>query len=385
MNSRSNAQTAATSPRAEPERPTRAVARASRDTTGPVIEVPYALITTATGEYEISGRVTDESEIAEVRFMGKVIPLTRGGRFEVSAYAPLGTRKIEIEAIDVWNNRAAETIVVTRAAPEARPVASFAALNPLNVAARPNPNAIAIIVGLERYENAPAATYADRDAQFFMDYAQRALGVPASNVKLLINYDARMISIKSVLKQWLPAVAKRDESDVYVFFAGHGLASADGERLYLLPYDANVGLLEDSALVRKEVFAALSRAEARSVTVFLDTCYSGGTRTEHSLVADARGIRVTAAPGELPDNFTVFSAATKEQLSASLPEARHGLFSYFLMRGLEGEADADGDRRLTVGELYRYLADAVPREAVRLGREQDPQLAGDPDRVLVRM
>ena len=80
MNSRSNAQTAATSPRAEPERPTRAVARASRDTTGPVIEVPYALITTATGEYEISGRVTDESEIAEVRFMGKVIVIVRSGR-----------------------------------------------------------------------------------------------------------------------------------------------------------------------------------------------------------------------------------------------------------------------------------------------------------------
>ena len=330
-------------------------------------------------------RPPGKSGIAAVRLQGKAIPLLPGGRFRVSAYAAPGTSSIEIEAVDVWNNRATRTALITRAAPEARPAVQFAALNPLNVSARPNPNAIAIVVGLESYENAPTATYADRDAQVFMDYAQRAFGVPAANIKLLVNNDARMISIKSVLKQWLPAVVKRGESDVYVFFAGHGLASADGGQLYLLPYDANVGLLEDSALVRKDIFAALSRTEARSVTVFLDTCYSGGTRTEQSLVADARGIRVTPSESEIPANFTVFSAATNTQLSASLPEAKQGLFSYFLMRGLEGEADADGDRRLTAGELYRYLADTVPRQAVRLGREQDPQLAGDPERVLVRL
>ena len=93
---------------------------------------------------------------------------------------------------------------------------------------------------MENYENAPSASYADRDAQYFVDDARGAFGVPAGNIKLLVNEDARMISVKSVLKRWLPAVASRGQSDIYVFFAGHGLATADGEQVYLLPYDASL-------------------------------------------------------------------------------------------------------------------------------------------------
>ena len=370
---------------AAPSEPTRrSTTPASRDTTKPIIQVP-AVVATSTGEYEIAGRVIDESEIAEVRLFGEAVAVSRSGGFRVSAFAAVGSSEVEIEAIDVWGNRATRTIVVTRTVGAARPAAEFAALNPRNVSVRPNPNAVAIIVGLESYQNAPTASYADRDAQYFVDYAIRALGVPEHNIKLLVNDSAGLISIKSTLKQWLPAMAGAGGADVYLFFAGHGLASADGDRLFLLPFDANIGLLEDSALVREEVFAALANAAPSSVTVFLDTCFSGGTRTQDMLVADARGLRVSAKANDLPDNFTVLSAAANDQISSSLPETKHGLFSYFLMRGLEGEADADGDRRITTGELYDYITNNVPREAIRLGRTQNPQLAGDPDRVIVRM
>ncbi len=368
----------------EPDQTRRATAPANRDTTKPVIQVP-ATLTTASGEYEVVGRVVDESEIAEVRMLGKTVPLSSGGRFQVSAFATVGSTEVVIEAIDVWNNRATKTVVVIRTVGESRPAVQFAALDPGNLSVRTNPNAVAIIVGLESYQNAPTASYADRDAQHFVDYATRALGVPAHNVKLLVNDKAGLISIKSVLKQWLPAVAGGGGADIYLFFAGHGLASADGEQLFLLPYDANLGLLEDSALIREEVFAALTDAAPNSVIVFLDTCFSGGTRTEDMLVADARGLRVSARSSDLPDNFTVLSAAGNDQISSSLPEEKHGLFSYFLMRGLEGEADADGDRQITAGELHRYVLGKVPREAVRLGRAQNPQLAGDPDRVIAHM
>ena len=311
----------------------RSTARVDHDATKPIIEVP-AIVATATGEYEIAGRVIDESEIAEVRLFGKAVAVSRSGRFRVSAFAAVGSSEVEIEAIDVWGNRATRTIVVTRTVGESRPAAQFAALNPRNVFVRPNPNAVAIIVGLENYENAPIASYADRDAQYFVDDATRALGVPAHNIKLLVNDEAGLVSIKSTLKQWLPAMAG---------------------------------------------------AAPSSVTVFLDTCFSGGTRTEDMLVADARGLRVSAKADDLPANFTVLSAAANEQISSSLPETKHGLFSYFLMRGLEGEADANGDRKITAGELFGYIASNVPREAIRLGRVQNPQLAGDPDRVIVQM
>ena len=68
---------------------------------------------------------------------------------------------------------------------------------------------------------------------------------------------------------------------------------------------------------------------------------------------------------------------------ASLPEAQQGLFSYFLMKGMEGDADANGDNKITAGELHAFVAASVARQAPRLGTDQTPQIAGDPDRVLV--
>ena len=64
--------------------------------------------------------------------------------------------------------------------------------------------------------------------------------------------------------------------------------------MYLLPYDGDPDYLEDSAIQRKELFADIQATKPRSVTVFLDTCYSGGTRNEETLVASLRPIIINA-------------------------------------------------------------------------------------------
>ena len=101
------------------------------------------------------------------------------------------------------------------------------------------------------------------------------------------------------------------------------------------------------------------------------------------ILADARPITIAPIKKNIPDNFTVFSASSGSQISGSLPEAAHGLFSYFLMKGLEGDADANNDKKITNGELHNYVHSNVTRQAVRLGREQTPQLQGDENTVLV--
>ena len=101
------------------------------------------------------------------------------------------------------------------------------------------------------------------------------------------------------------------------------------------------------------------------------------------MVAGARPILVTARDSAAPNWFTVFSASALDEISSSLPEAKHGLFSYFLMKGMEGKADANADKRITAGELHAYISDNVSRQALRLGRVQTPQLQGDRERVLV--
>ena len=84
---------------------------------------------------------------------------------------------------------------------------------------------------------------------------------------------------------------------------------------------------------------------------------------------------------DIPEGFTVLYAAKAEQTSQSFEEAKHGLFSYFLMRGLEGYADNDYDNQITAGELLDFVTEKVGRQS---GYKQTPDLQGDANRVLVR-
>ena len=84
-----------------------------------------------------------------------------------------------------------------------------------------------------------------------------------------------------------------------------------------------------------------------------------------------------------PANFTVISASQHDQISSSSPELKHGIFSFYLMRGMEGDADLNKDGVITVKELQAYLLENVPKQAMKLNRIQQPQLFGDPDKVLV--
>jgi len=117
------------------------------------------------------------------------------------------------------------------------------------------------------------------------------------------------------------------------------------------------------------------------VTVFLDTCYSGGTRNEETLVASLRPILITPKEQSIPDNFTVLSAAKGNQTSQSLEEVKHGLFSYYMMLGMEGGADLNADKKITARELHEYVVDKVERQSQF---RQTPELQGDKDRVLVQ-
>ena len=84
-----------------------------------------------------------------------------------------------------------------------------------------------------------------------------------------------------------------------------------------------------------------------------------------------------------PETFTVISASQADQISSSSPDLKHGIFSYYLMRGMEGDADANRDGKITTGEMQAYLAENVSRQAGMQNRVQQPQLIGDSNRVLV--
>ena len=212
------------------------------------------------------------------------------------------------------------------------------------------------------------------------DYAMLKLGIPAGNIKELVNQGASRVDISLAVKDWIARTAKQGKSDVYVFFAGHGLADQTGEEMYLLPADGEPRLLSDSSISRNELFSDIASANPRSVTVFLDTCYSGTTRGTDMLVA-SRPIAIRAKQQNIPDGFTVFTAAGGDQTAKPLEEAKHGMFSYFLMKGMEGDADSNRDNQITAEELHEYVEQNVVQQS---GGSQVPELQGDAGRVLIR-
>jgi uncharacterized caspase-like protein len=117
--------------------------------------------------------------------------------------------------------------------------------------------------------------------------------------------------------------------------------------------------------------------------MFIDACYSGQTRGGDVLVANAKPLSLKSDTNAYPPNFTVITASANDQISSSSPELKHGIFSFYLMKGMEGEADTNKDGKITVGEMQDYLSDKVSRQAMMLNRKQSIQLFGNPDRVLM--
>jgi len=288
--------------------------------------------------------------------------------------------KFTIIATDINGNTDTKTITVSRQVVESK--VSYAALNPTKVKKQPNRDAVAVVIGIADYRSLPKADYANDDARAFYDYAIRALGVKPENIKLLVDGDAEEVEILRTFRTWLPSRVK-STTDVYVYYSGHGLPAPDGQGLYILPLRADRDLIEDTAIPVAKVNAALQIAKPRSVTIFMDACYSGQARSGETLVASARPISLRTENRLFPDGFTVITASQHDQISSSSPDLQHGIFSYYLMRGMEGDADANKDGKITLGEMQAYLSENVGRQAAMMSRKQEPQLIGDANRVLV--
>ena len=328
----------------------------------------------------VEGYVRDEVGIAELQINGRPIPVNNDGRFTATAFVPIGGSVATLTAFNAAGMSTSMAVMLERSE-EKQIELSFEELNPLTRSVATNNDAIAIIIGVGKYVNTDAdAIYADTDAEVFQDYAVEKLGVPADRVKTLVNDAADERGVLLAVMRWLTRTAEPGQSDVYIFFAGHGLASDDGKKMFLLPYDGAPELLDKTAILRDELFADIAAANPRSVTVFLDTCYSGTTRGPDMLIA-SRPIAIRAKEQAVPDGFTVMTAAAGDQTAKPLKEAKHGMFSYFLMKGMEGDADANQDNQITAGELHAYVQQNVIQQS---SGSQTPELQGDADRVLVR-
>ena len=336
--------------------------------------------------YKIIGILEDAgSDNLYIEIDGMTIE-AKNGNFVIERFSPID-ETVKLIAIDQWGNKSEPVFVNVKVNQEQKIITEkLEKLDPTKVDVKIDENKVALIFGIEKYNKTPIASYANKDAQFFYEYAKKVFGVPEKNIELLIDEKANLIESLGTVNKWLPAKIKKNKTDLVIFFAGHGLASPDGKDLYLLSQDSDPDLLSRTALSRSELFNTILKYNPKSVTMFFDTCFSGISRDEKTLLASARPVRVVANEDEssLPKNFSIFSASQLDQISSGIKEAKHGIFSYYLMKGLEGYADLNKDNKITNGELLSFMDEKISVQASTLGREQNPSLTGDPDRVLVR-
>ena len=304
------------------------------------------------------------------------------GSYSIKRIARAGQdTKFDIKAKDIYGNTETKTITVSRSIADSTP--QFAELDPSKVKTRSKSDAVAIIIGIQNYRRVPKAEYANDDARVFYDYAIRALGIRPENIKLLIDDQADEIEILDAFQNWLPLKVKKTKTDVYVFYSGHGLPSEDGKSLYILPFGADKQFIDRTAINQQEIIRFLQSVQAKSVTMFMDACYSGQIRTGDTLIASARPVSLKTSNNLFPPEFTVFSASSPDQIASSSPALKHGIFSYYVMKGMEGDADENKDGQITIDELHAYLAEMVGKQALSLNRKQSPQLIGTSGKILI--
>jgi len=234
---------------------------------------------------------------------------------------------------------------------------------------------VAVVFGVERYRYAPDARFAAHDAAAVRDFLVRRLGIDDGHVLFRVDAQATAGEFARAFAErgWLSRNGASDRH-VIVYFAGHsGFDPADG-RFRLLPHDADPAI-EDGGYALEDLLQRLVRLEARSTTVMLDTALGNATRDGEPLgpaPAELPGL-ARPAPGTL---LVVASDGSRE--NAVLASKRHGAFTYHLLRGLGGEADADGDGSIDGGELEAYLRAELAAAAGGPDSAQVPLLRGDP-------
>ena len=246
----------------------------------------------------------------------------------------------------------------------------------------------AAVIGINGYPNARPLKYAVNDALAFKHYLKNNIGLPEDHIFYLTEHDATKDNILSLLGTKLKRKTSREDT-VIIFYAGHGAVETDpsnpdgdGFEKYLLPYDADLNDLYTTSISMDEVRKIFQRISADRLIFIADTCYSGasGGRTmvaskTRANLSDKFYERISKGKGRV-----IISSCSANEVSKEDDNLQHGIFSYYMLEGLKGRADQDGDGIITVSELFSYISRKVPEASAQ---DQHPVKKGETEGELV--
>ena len=218
-----------------------------------------------------------------------------------------------------------------------------------------------LIIGINDYKNLPPLIYAVNDAQSIYQILIE-WGFPQEQLHRLINEQATQKAIVSALEDL--ATHSQPNDRVFIFFAGHGLTHEldYGEEGFLMPVDSDQTAIMKTGISMKTLQVLLKKIPAKHVLVAADSCYSG--------YAVSRGIAVTQnVDRALLTAYTqnpVIQVLTAGQKNQQVTEEQgHGIFTKYLLEGLQGQGDIDRNGLLTALELGQWVQSRVIRKTNR--------------------
>jgi uncharacterized caspase-like protein len=207
----------------------------------------------------------------------------------------------------------------------------------------------AVVVGVADYQNLSPGKggdlqYADDDALLVARFLRSTQGgnVPANHIITLTNSQATHNNILQALRIFEQA---RPADRVIFHFSGHG-----GGGIFF-PYDAPNG-----QLYHQELKAAFRRSAAKTKIVWADACLSGSLKRRSTVQP------VSQRDNHLNDpslNIVVMTSSRYNQNSGETSNLHQGVFTYYLIKGAEGEADLNHNGVVTVQEHYQYVRNQV--------------------------
>ena len=204
-------------------------------------------------------------------------------------------------------------------------------------------------------------------------YLTKAMGYLEENVITLLNDHASNVDLVKYFEKWLPNNIE-PSSTVFVYFSGHGAPNPTTGDAYLVPYDGDPSFIDETGYSLKRMYAALGKLPAKEIVVVLDSCFSGaGGRSVIAKGSRPLVMNLQRDMG-LPKNMAVLSASSGDQTSSTYDEKGHGLFTYFILKGIKDEDVVMSDGSLKIADLHSYVKPQVERIARKqYNNEQTPQ------------
>jgi len=223
------------------------------------------------------------------------------------------------------------------------------------------PRSYAVVIGIAQYQNLEAKhqlqySANDADAVYSILISPQGGNFRAENVRKLIGKQATLENMRRELEVWLPSMAHEDDR-VLNYFAGHGFVYQG--KGYLAPYDISLKNIAETGYPMDSLGMVVgSRIKAKNKVLLTDACHSG------AITPGAQNENLTSSLLNIHKSLFSLTASRDREQSFESPDwgGGHGIFTYYVVKGLEREADENLDGIVTADELAEYVRRNV-REA----------------------